>query len=79
MSEKLNIQIQAELDAIRKQSQLFVAAFNKRDAKAVATCWTEDGEFIDDTGRRWAGRECLFSNVFEHTKSWTIGKKAPRR
>lgn len=56
---------EAELDAIRKQSQVFVAAFNKRDAKAVATCWTEDGEFIDDTGRRWAGREEIEKGYME--------------
>ena len=58
---------EAELDAIRRQSQVFVAAFNKRDAKAIATCWTEDGEFIDDTGRRWAGREEIekgYRNIF---------------
>jgi uncharacterized protein (TIGR02246 family) len=42
--------------AIRTASDLFVAAFNKQDAKAVAALWTEDGEYIDDTGRVLVGR-----------------------
>ena len=48
---------ESELESIRKQSQVFVSAFNKHDAKAVAECWTETGEFIDDSGKRRAGRE----------------------
>lgn len=42
--------------AIRAASKLFVAAFNNQDAKAVAALWTEDGEYIDDTGRVLVGR-----------------------
>ena len=66
---------EAELDAIRTQSQVFVAAFNKRDAKAVAGCWTEDGEFIDDNGRRWAGREEIekrYTDIFAANPSGEI-------
>ena len=48
-----------DLDAIRAGSQAFVAAFNKQDAKAVATLWAEDGQYIDDTGRVFAGREAI--------------------
>lgn len=48
-----------DLAAIRAGSKAFVAAFNKRDAKAVAACWTEDGEYIDDAGRRFAGRDAI--------------------
>ncbi|MEQ9407654.1 MAG: nuclear transport factor 2 family protein [Fuerstiella sp.] len=47
----------ADRNAIRVQSGAFVAAFNRHDAKAVAALWTEDGEYIDDTGHRFAGRE----------------------
>ncbi len=45
-----------DLAAIRAGSEAFVAAFNKGDAKAIAALWTKDGEYIDDTGRRFAGR-----------------------
>lgn len=48
-----------ELAAIRAGSKAFVAAFNKGDAKAIAALWTEDGEYIDDRGHRFAGREAI--------------------
>lgn len=46
-----------DLAAIRTESQAFVAAFNKKAPQAVAACWTPEGEFIDDAGRRFVGRE----------------------
>ena len=48
----------SELAAIRSGSQAFVAAFNKRDAKAIAALWTKKGEYIDDTGRRVRRPRC---------------------
>ncbi|MEQ8790823.1 MAG: SgcJ/EcaC family oxidoreductase [Pirellulaceae bacterium] len=48
-----------DLAAIRAESQAFVAAFNKKDAKAVAALWTEDGEYLDDAGRTFAGRQAI--------------------
>ena len=48
-----------ELAAIRAESLAFVAAFNKRDAKAVAALWTEDGEYVDDAGHTFAGRDAI--------------------
>lgn len=48
-----------DLSQIRAQSQAFIAAFNKRDAKAVAALWTKDGQYVDDTGRTFAGREAI--------------------
>lgn len=48
-----------DLDAIRAGSQAFVAAFNKRDAKAIAELWTEDGQHIDDTGHVFNGRDAI--------------------
>ncbi len=49
----------AELDAIRAASQSFTAAFNKGDAKGVAAHWTENGEYIDEAGRTFTGREAI--------------------
>jgi uncharacterized protein (TIGR02246 family) len=46
-------------DAIRKSCQAFAAAFNKGDAKAVASLWTEDGDYIDESGREFKGREAI--------------------
>jgi uncharacterized protein (TIGR02246 family) len=48
-----------EIAAIRAESQAFVAAFNKRDSKAIAALWTEDGEYIDDVGRKFVGRDAI--------------------
>ena len=48
-----------DLDAIRAGSEAFVAAFNKQDAKAVAALWTEEGEYVDDTGHVFAGRDAI--------------------
>jgi uncharacterized protein (TIGR02246 family) len=49
----------AELAAIRAASRAFVDAFNKGDAKAVAALWTKDGDYIDDEGQRYVGREAI--------------------
>lgn len=57
-----------DLAAIRAQSQAFVKAFNQHDAKAVAAFWTEDGEFISDSGQRFVGREEIaqgYAAIFE--------------
>jgi uncharacterized protein (TIGR02246 family) len=50
---------EAEIAAIRAQSEAFVAAFNKQDVKAVAALWTTDGEYMDDAGRRFVGRDAI--------------------
>ncbi len=49
----------ADVAAIRAGSEAFVAAFNKHDAKGVAALWTEDGEYIDDSGRVITGRDAI--------------------
>lgn len=49
----------ADLAAIRAESEAFVAAFNARNAKAIAALWTEDGHYIDDSGRIFAGRVAI--------------------
>ena len=56
---------EADLKLIRAGSEVFVAAFNKHDAKAVAALWTEDGEYIDDTGHTIAGREAIEKDYAE--------------
>lgn len=37
----------------------FRDAFNRGDAKAVAALWAPDGEYIDEEGRRFIGRETI--------------------
>ena len=50
---------ESELEAIRKSSHAFVEAFNKADAKAVAALWTTDGDYVDETGQVFAGRDAI--------------------
>jgi uncharacterized protein (TIGR02246 family) len=49
----------AELDAVRATSQAFVEAFNKGDAQAVAALWTKDGDYTDDSGQTFVGRDAI--------------------
>jgi uncharacterized protein (TIGR02246 family) len=54
-------------DAIRKEVVESVLAFNKRDAKAVAAFWTKDGEYVDESGQTFVGREAIeghFAEIF---------------
>ena len=50
---------ESELEAIRKSSHAFEEAFNKADAKAVAALWTIDGDYVDETGQVFAGRDAI--------------------
>ena len=43
----------------------FEELFNKRDAKAVASCWTEDGTLISPTGEMGRGRSAV-ETVYRH-------------
>jgi uncharacterized protein (TIGR02246 family) len=54
---------------IRASADEYVKAFNAGDAKAVAATWTEDGQFVDENGRKFQGRdqiekefEAIFAN-----------------
>ncbi|MCE9566976.1 MAG: SgcJ/EcaC family oxidoreductase [Planctomycetes bacterium] len=50
-----------------KRAQAFIAAFEKGDAKATAAFWTPEGEYTDQVGRQYKGREAiekLYAKVF---------------
>lgn len=56
-----------ELAVIRQSAQAFSEAFNRGDAKAVAALWTKDGEYIDELGNRFVGRDAIekeYTNFF---------------
>jgi uncharacterized protein (TIGR02246 family) len=58
----------ADVAAIFAGSEAFVAAFNNRDAQAIAALWTEDGDCVDDTGKRFRGRaeiEKVYAELFK--------------
>jgi uncharacterized protein (TIGR02246 family) len=49
----------ADEQAIRQSVEKYVAAFNKGDAKAMGLLWTANGEYVDETGRVFRGRDAV--------------------
>lgn len=65
----------AELDAIRATVASFEKAFNAGNAQAVAAHWAQDGELIDESGYRFAGREeiaAAYKAFFAENKGVTL-------
>jgi uncharacterized protein (TIGR02246 family) len=44
---------------IRAAIDSYVAAYNRGDAKAVAACWSDSGEWISPDGERFQGRKAI--------------------
>lgn len=49
----------AEMQAIRRTSEEFTNAFNQHDAKSLAETWTVNGEYVDESGKAYTGREAI--------------------
>ena len=65
----------AEIAAIQKAIDSYVAVFNKADAAALAAHWTESGEIVTPSGATWRGRADLqknFLSYFESNESPTL-------
>jgi uncharacterized protein (TIGR02246 family) len=61
--------------AIQKNAEAFIEAFHKGDAKAVAAFWTKDGDYTDQTGRTFKGRDAIekaFSEFFADNKGLKV-------
>ena len=57
--------------AIKQAVKSYVEAFNRGDAEAVASFWSEDGEYVASSGDRFQGRkkiEAAFKNFFAENK-----------
>ncbi|MBV8611139.1 MAG: SgcJ/EcaC family oxidoreductase [Singulisphaera sp.] len=57
--------------ALLKNAEAFVEAFHKGDAKALAAFWAVDGDYTDQTGRQFKGREAIeeaFKGLFSENK-----------
>jgi uncharacterized protein (TIGR02246 family) len=60
-----------EEKALLSRNKALVAAFNRGDASAVAQQWSENGDYMDETGRRYQGREAIekyFQKLFAQGK-----------
>lgn len=64
----------SDLAALKAAGQAFVKAFNHRDANAIAEMWDEDGDYIDETGTHYVGRDAIHSE-FEHYFRSSYGRK----
>jgi uncharacterized protein (TIGR02246 family) len=65
----------SDLVAIRKLSLAFEEAFNSADAKSVAALWKHDGDYIDDSGQVYAGRDAIekqYAEFFANQKGHRI-------
>ncbi len=65
--EKGAVDIGNAEESIRQSLDAYVTAFNKGDAKSLATHWSEGGEYITSDGRKLRGRQELeadFSKYF---------------
>jgi|SRR5579862_5608123 len=62
--------------AIRKMVQSYTAAFNQRDAKALAAHWLPEAIYVDpDSGKNVVGRAAIekhFAGVFKDLKNATL-------
>ncbi len=59
--------VAAQEPAKGERAAEFIAAFNAGDAKAVAGFWTPEGDYIDQSGKQYKGREAiekLYSRIF---------------
>jgi uncharacterized protein (TIGR02246 family) len=45
--------------AIRRAVDAYVAAFNRGDARALAACWSDEGEYVSPDGMRFKGRAAI--------------------
>jgi uncharacterized protein (TIGR02246 family) len=62
--------------AIRKATAAFIKAVEKGDAKAVASAWTEQGEYIGDDGTTIRGRAAIEET---YAKAFADAKKKRRK
>ena len=65
----------AEEDALIKSAEKFVAAFASGDAKALASFWTEEGDYTGPSGNRLVGRAAIenaFTEFFAEQKGATL-------
>lgn len=66
---------EADKTAIKKAMESFIKAFEKGDAKAVASYWTPEGEYVADDGTKYQGREELekvYGEFFKNQKNLKV-------
>ncbi|MFL5245212.1 MAG: SgcJ/EcaC family oxidoreductase [Gemmataceae bacterium] len=57
--------------ALKRRAEQFIEAFNRGDARAVASFWTSDGDYVDLAGTHLKGRKAIeesFAKLFADEK-----------
>ncbi len=65
----------SDLESIRQSAVAFEVAYNSGNAAAVAALWTEDGQYVDDSGQTFEGRKAIqgeYEKVFADSKNQKI-------
>ncbi|MHC4404598.1 MAG: SgcJ/EcaC family oxidoreductase [Planctomycetota bacterium] len=65
----------ADEEAIRKAFSEIVEAFDRHDAEAIGAMWTEDGDYVDENGQVYSGREAIveeFRRYFAENKGRSL-------
>ncbi len=44
---------------IHESAKAFISTFNRGDAQGLAEFWTKDGDYIDEAGQKFVGREAI--------------------
>jgi uncharacterized protein (TIGR02246 family) len=60
-----------EEQALNARGKAMIAAFNRGDANALSQFWSANGDYMDETGRRYQGREAIakyFQKLFAQGK-----------
>ena len=55
----------ADVAAVMAATDAYTAAYNRADAKAIAECWCEKGEYVSPTGEKLKGRENIQKGLEE--------------
>ena len=65
----------SDLKSIDAAGKAFVAAYNTKDATTLATLWTENADYKDDTGLDYHGRDAIqraFAALFAEHPDWKL-------
>src|SRR5262245_42924964 len=73
--QPVNPALAGEEKAIRQTAEAFMKAFNAGDARAVAALWTADGDYVDEHGEVFRGRDAIekmYATLFAHARGVKI-------
>ena len=67
-AEEIRVPMTVDDAEIRECAKTFANAFNSGDAKAIAAQWTKDGDYTNEAGIEFNGREAIekeYANFFK--------------